>query len=73
MAIETGGILPQKIDIAVPIEVPKVAALAAGETKRKRGVMQHRAGVAAGHGGDGLYVARETFRIMRHVSLPRVA
>ena len=49
VAEQTGGELADEIGVAVAVQVDQFCALAGGHGQRERLVIQHVAGVAAGH------------------------
>ncbi len=63
MAIEAGGELAQKVEVAVPIRIPEEAAFAARHDQGKRLIEQHGAGIAAGHDRRGAGMGRRTERV----------
>ena len=72
MAVEASGVLPQHVDVLMPIYVDNTLRRAARDAQRERRVVEHGAGVAARHDLAGVNMHCRADRSLTDVVLARL-
>ena len=72
MAVETRGVLPQHVDVLMPVYVDNALCRAARDTQREGRVVEHGAGVTTGHDLARSRMHRCAHRPLGDVALARL-